>query len=136
MRRPVESAAYLIAQPRRPSVFRRSKSETTPVVHETEKVGGKGRPTPTRKEAEARLETDVPSMSNLKMRFVDSKGKDMPGTLYGKVLGAAPGNSGAVSIRFTSVSPEIAAFLTQLTSGREARPQGGQVTASKPSESA
>jgi hypothetical protein len=34
-------------------VFRRSKSETTPVENEATKVGGKGRPTPSRKEAEA-----------------------------------------------------------------------------------
>ena len=35
-------------------MFRRSKSETTPVdAGTTEKVGGKGRPTPSRKEAEA-----------------------------------------------------------------------------------
>jgi hypothetical protein len=34
-------------------VFRRSKSETTPLPPESEKAGGKGRPTPTRKEAEA-----------------------------------------------------------------------------------
>jgi hypothetical protein len=34
-------------------VFRRSKSETTPLPPESEKAGGKGRPTPTRNEAEA-----------------------------------------------------------------------------------
>ena len=35
-------------------MFRRSKSETTPVANDAaDKVGGKGRPTPTRKEAEA-----------------------------------------------------------------------------------
>jgi hypothetical protein len=34
-------------------VFRRSKSETTPLPPESDKAGGKGRPTPTRKEAEA-----------------------------------------------------------------------------------
>jgi hypothetical protein len=34
-------------------VFRRSKSETTPVENEAAKVSGKGRPTPSRKEAEA-----------------------------------------------------------------------------------
>ncbi len=34
-------------------MFRRSKSETTPVENEAAKVGGKGRPTPSRKEAEA-----------------------------------------------------------------------------------
>ncbi len=43
-----------------------------------------------RKGAEARLETPVPNMSNLKMRLIGSGGKEMPGTLYGKVTGAVP----------------------------------------------
>ena len=72
------------------------------------------------KAAEARLESAVPSLSNLKMRLVDGKGKELPGTLYGKVLGTVPGNDAGVSIRFTSVSPEIAALLGDLTSGRDA----------------
>jgi hypothetical protein len=71
------------------------------------------------KAAEARLEAAVPALSNLKMRLVDGKGKEMPGTLYGKVLGTVPGNDAGVSIRFTSVSPEIAALLSDLTSSRD-----------------
>jgi hypothetical protein len=67
-----------------------------------------------RKGAEARLENPVPPLSNLKMRIIRD-GKEMPGTLYGKVLGAAPGNGTAVSIRFTSVSPEIETLLRGLT---------------------
>src|SRR5215831_14229937 len=58
-----------------------------------------------RKAAEVRLETPVATFSNLKMRLIGSKGEEMPGTLYGKVLGAASGEY--FSIHFTSVSPEI-----------------------------
>ena len=67
------------------------------------------------KAAEAHLETDVPSLSNLKMRIIDGNGKELPGTLYGKVLGAAPGNSGCVIIRFTSIPPTIETLLASVT---------------------
>ncbi len=67
------------------------------------------------KAAEARLETPVPNLSNLKMRLIGSGGKEIPGTLYGKVLGAVPGSSTGFSIRFTSVSPEIEMLLRGLT---------------------
>ena len=67
------------------------------------------------KAAEARLDNPVPSLSNLKMRLLGKDGKDLPGTLYGKVLGAAAGNGKDFSIRFTSISPEIQALLRDLT---------------------
>jgi adenylate cyclase len=67
------------------------------------------------KGAEARLETPVPNLSNLKIRLIGSGGKEMPGTLYGKVLGAVPGSSTGFSIRFTSMSPEIETLLRGLT---------------------
>lgn len=77
------------------------------------------------KGAEARLETPVPNLSNLKMRLIGSGGKEIRGTLYGKVLGAVPGNTAGFSIRFTSVSPEIETLLRELTAsvaaGRRAR---------------
>jgi adenylate cyclase len=69
-----------------------------------------------RKGAEARLEAPVPTLSNLKMRLIGSGGQEMPGTLYGKVLGAVPGSSTGFSIRFTSVPPEIETLLRGLTS--------------------
>ena len=71
------------------------------------------------KGAEARLETPVPSLSNLKMRLMGSGGEEIPGTLYAKVLGPAANNDKGVSIRFTSVPPEIASLLCGLTSSRE-----------------
>jgi adenylate cyclase len=64
-----------------------------------------------RKAAEVRLEATVANLSNLKMRLIGSKGQEVPGTLYAKVLGAVPGSDNNFSIRFTSVSPEIERFF-------------------------
>ena len=77
-----------------------------------------------RKGAEARLETPVPNMSNLKMRLIGSSGKEMPGTLYGKVTGAVPGSSSGFAIRFTSVSPEIETLLRGLTASLASADEG------------
>jgi adenylate cyclase len=66
-----------------------------------------------RKWAEVRLEKSVPILTNLKMQLVNSSGLELPGTLYGKVLGAVPESSTGVSIRFTSVSPELESFLRE-----------------------
>lgn len=63
-----------------------------------------------RREAEAWLENPVPNLSNLKMNLVDAEGQEIPGVLYGKVVGAA-GNNGTFCIRFTSASPEIETLL-------------------------
>src|SRR4029078_6362758 len=65
--------------------------------------------------AAGRLGNPVPSLSTLKMRLLGKDGKALPGTLYGKVLGAAAGNGKDFSIRFTSSSPEIQALLRDLT---------------------
>jgi hypothetical protein len=66
-----------------------------------------------RKWAEVLLEKPVPILSNLKMQLLNSSGLEVPGTLYGKVLGAAPESSAGFSIRFTSVSPELETFLRE-----------------------
>jgi PAS domain S-box-containing protein len=79
-----------------------------------------------RKGAEALLDTQVPPFSNLKMRLMGSGGAELPGMLYGKVLGPAENNARGVSIRFTSVPPEIATLLRGLTSGSEAEQVRGQ----------
>ncbi len=78
-----------------------------------------------RKGAEARLESPVPNLSNLKMRLIGSGGQEIPGTLYGKVLGAVPGSSTGFSIRFTSVSPEIETLLRGLTASVAAADEAG-----------
>lgn len=62
------------------------------------------------REAEARLERPVPDLSDLKLNLVDAEGREIPGALYGKVVGAADSN-GAFCIRFTSASPEIETLL-------------------------
>ncbi len=67
-----------------------------------------------RKSAELRLEDPVPPLSNLKMRLIGSDGKELPGTLYGKVVASVPGRSSRYSVRFTSVPPEIDAALREL----------------------
>jgi PAS domain S-box-containing protein len=67
------------------------------------------------KAAEARLESLVPALSNLKLHLVRSDGEQVPGTIYGKVLAPLPGSSTGVYIRFTSISPETDAFLRTLT---------------------
>ena len=67
-----------------------------------------------RKSAELRLEAPVPPLSNLKMRLLGSDGKELPGTLYGKVVASVPGSSSRYSVRFTSVPPEIDAALREL----------------------
>jgi PAS domain S-box-containing protein len=68
-----------------------------------------------RKWAEARLETPVPPLSNLKMRLIGSDGQEMPGTLYGKVVASVPGSTSRFTVRFTSVPPEIEAALRELS---------------------
>jgi adenylate cyclase len=74
------------------------------------------------KGAEARLESFVPTLSNLKMHLVGNTGEQLPGTLYGKVLGPLHGSSTGVSIRFTSISPEAEALLRTLTADEEPTP--------------
>ena len=66
------------------------------------------------KQAEARLENPVPNLSNLNMHIIDTDGQEIPGTLYGKVVGTIPGSSTGFSVRFTSMSPEIETFLRGL----------------------
>jgi adenylate cyclase len=78
------------------------------------------------KAAEARLANNVPVLSNLKMHLIGSDGEQIAGSLYGKVLGAVSGTSNGVSIRFTSISPEIEAVLRRLIA--EASPAVGSDT--------
>ena len=48
------------------------------------------------------------------MHFIRSDGEQIAGSLYGKVLGPPSGTSSGALIRFTSISPEINAFLRPL----------------------
>ena len=52
------------------------------------------------------------------MYLIGTEGQEIPGALYGKVVGRVPGSSTGFSIRFTSMSPEIRTFLVgRRTSG-------------------
>ena len=70
------------------------------------------------KAAEARLATPVAPLSNIRMHLIGSDGTQIAGSLYAKVLGPLSGTTTGVTIRFTSISPEIDAFLRTLVSGR------------------
>jgi len=63
------------------------------------------------KGAEARLQHSVPAASNLEMHLVDARGEEIPGALCGKVVAEVPGSGTDVSVRFTSMTPEIRTFL-------------------------
>jgi adenylate cyclase len=77
-----------------------------------------------RKAAEARLESPVDTFSNLEMYFTGKEGESVQGTLYGKVVGSIPGTRTNFSICFTSVPPEVEAFLGELlVRAAEARPK-------------
>jgi adenylate cyclase len=66
------------------------------------------------KGAEAHLENPVAPLSNLNMHLIDSNGEEIPGVIYGKVVEKLPESSADFSVRFTSMSPEIEAFLHRL----------------------
>ena len=68
-----------------------------------------------RKGAEVHLANPVPDFSNLKMRLIGSEGQEIPGTLYGKIVGTVAGSESEFSVRFTSVPPDIEMFLHGLT---------------------
>jgi PAS domain S-box-containing protein len=66
------------------------------------------------KRAEVRLEKPVPILSDIKMQFIGTDGRNVPGVLYAKVVGAESGSSEGSSVRFTSSSPEVETFLREL----------------------
>jgi adenylate cyclase len=61
--------------------------------------------------AEARLEKPVPDMGSIEIYLIGTDGKEIPGSLYGKVSESATDNSNRVSLTLTSMSPEIETFL-------------------------
>ena len=48
------------------------------------------------------------------MHLIGAEGHEIPGTVYGKVVGAAQESSAGFSVRFTSMPPEIETFLRGL----------------------
>jgi hypothetical protein len=75
------------------------------------------------KVAEARLADPVPPLSNLKLHIIGDDGMQIPGSVYGKVLGTVPKTSNGATIRFTSIPPEIEIFFRGLVAtDRSGRP--------------
>lgn len=72
------------------------------------------------KRGEVSSENPVSSLSNVRMRFTDLQGGEIPGDLYGKVVEELTENKDTAnaptgfSIQFTSIPPEVATFLREL----------------------
>jgi hypothetical protein len=69
-----------------------------------------------RKAAEAILDDPIGNLTNIKIHLMQ-EGREIPGSLYAKVIGAVAGSANGFSLRFTSVSPEIERFFKAQTSG-------------------
>ena len=63
-----------------------------------------------RKAAEVILDHPIGNLTNVKMHLIQN-GREIPGTLYAKVIDMVAGSSNVFLIRFTSVAPEIERFL-------------------------
>jgi adenylate cyclase len=79
------------------------------------------------KVAEARLSDPIPPLSNLKLHIIGADGMQIPGSVYGKVLGALPKISNGATIRFTSIPPEIEMFLRGLLTAQTDPANGSTV---------
>jgi adenylate cyclase len=66
------------------------------------------------KGGELRPEHPVTPWSDIKMRLMGTDGEEIPGDLYGKVMGKPTDTGASFSVRFTSVPPEAATFLRGL----------------------
>ncbi len=65
------------------------------------------------KRAEARLGGPIAAMSTIELHVIGPEGKEIPGALYAKVAGPSAGNGTTLGLHFTSMSPEIEAFLRE-----------------------
>jgi hypothetical protein len=63
-----------------------------------------------RKAAEAILDHPIGNLTNIKIHLMQD-GREIPGSLYAKVIDAVAGSGNAFSLRFTSISPEVDRFL-------------------------
>jgi class 3 adenylate cyclase/CheY-like chemotaxis protein len=60
---------------------------------------------------EVRSTYPVSPLSDLKMRLIGPHGVEIPGDLYGKVVGAPSNTAASFAVRFTSVPPEVVTYL-------------------------
>ena len=67
------------------------------------KLSGKG--------GEVRCEHPVALLSEMKMRLMGTNGEEIPGDLYGKLMGKPMDIGASFSVPFTSVLPEVVTFL-------------------------
>jgi class 3 adenylate cyclase len=65
----------------------------------------------------------VPPLSNLKIKLMNTNGEELPGNLYGKVIGPYEEDLPGFSVRFTSLTPDIS-ILKLLRLGKAAIPKG------------
>ena len=63
-----------------------------------------------RKAAEAILDHPIGNLTNIKIHLMQD-GREIPGSLYAKVIDAVAGSGNTFFLRFTSISPEIDRFL-------------------------
>jgi len=66
------------------------------------------------KGGEVRAEHPPAPLTTVRMQYVHPGGEEIPGDLYGKVVGRSAGEGGHFSIRFTSIPPKVNAFLQSL----------------------
>ena len=66
------------------------------------------------KRGEIQSETPVPPLSNIKMQLIAPNGEVIPGEFYGKILERPLDDCTGFSVSFTSISPEVEAFLQPL----------------------
>jgi adenylate cyclase len=64
--------------------------------------------------AEVRTDAALEPMQNLKMQWFDSTGRVLSAEVYGKAVGCRAEGEGLCRIRFTSLPPEIEAFIAEL----------------------
>jgi adenylate cyclase len=67
--------------------------------------------------AEVRSEQPLAPLSDLKLQFVGRNGQEIPGDLYGKVVGYPTDRDSGFAVRFTSIPPQLTMFLQQLLAG-------------------
>ena len=75
------------------------------------------------KQAVARFDTTIPAFTNLKIHVIGPQNHELAGAVYGKVIETPAAAGAGVSIRFTSMAPEIEAYFRALLPARpEAAP--------------
>lgn len=70
------------------------------------------------KGAEILLPQPMATLTNLLLHFSGSDGALLPGALYAKVVGSSADNTSLLTLRFSSMSPEVDAFLRSQSARR------------------